>query len=294
MLTFEALLDEESLGHYTTLSEVTTLVDAQSLLAANRVAFLARLKELGVSKVGERQRLANAIGRAQRAGRIETVAPVPHMRPCTWSQTEETVTVRLTLAPGTASAQVDFALDVNSLVVRVGSEHTSASGRLAGLVKPGDSTWELERMPPATAQAVDLMAADLMVVSLVKATPGTWARLFHGGASLTRPLDEPPTPSCAPTITPLSAPSPTAPPPTGAAAAETAAAPARAPCAFVPRKLQLGGAVASRAPPALTPSPAAACDHWQGEGAMLLWRRGSMWTARAGLTPPRDSPPYPP
>ena len=200
-LTLEALLEEESLGHYTTtLCQATTLADAQSLLAANRVAFLARLKELGVSKVGERQRLANAIGRAQRAGRIEAVAPVPHMRPCTWSQTEETVTVRLTLAAGTASAQVGFSLDVNSLVVRVGDEHTSASGRLAGLVKPGDSTWELERSPaPAAAQHADLMAADMaadvMVISLAKATPGAWARLFHGGATLARPLDETPTPS---------------------------------------------------------------------------------------------------
>ena len=262
-LTLEALLEEESLGHYTTtLCQATTLADAQSLLTANRVAFLARLKELGVSKVGERQRLANAIGRAQRAGRIEAVAPVPHMRPCTWSQTEETVTVRLTLAAGTASAQVGFSLDVNSLVVRVGDEHTSASGRLAGLVKPGDSTWELERSPaPAAAQradlmAADLMAADVMVISLAKATPGAWARLFHGGATLARPLDETPTPSRA------SAPTPPL------AAAEPAAAPAPAPCTFVPRKLQLGGAAAPRAPSAPSSSPAAveASDHWQGSG----------------------------
>ena len=274
-LTFEALLEEESLGHYTTLCQATTLADAQSLLTANRVAFLARLKELGVSKVGERQRLANAIGRAQRAGRIEAVAPVPHMRPCTWSQTEETMTVRLTLAAGTASALVGFALDVNSLVVRVGDEHTSASGRLGGLVKPDDSTWELERTP-ATAQAADdLMAADLMVISLAKATPGAWGRLFHGGASLARPLDEPPTPSRAP--------APAPPPPAPSPAAEPAAAPARGPCAFVPRKLQLGGAAVPRAPsarrapsaPSSSPAAVEACEHWQGEGALLLWRRGA-------------------
>ena len=271
-LTFEALLEEESLGHYTTLCQATTLADAQSLLTANRVAFLTRLKELGVSKVGERQRLANAIGRAQRAGRIGAVAPVPHMRPCTWSQTAETVTVRLTLAAGTASALVGFDLDVNSLVVRVGDEHTSASGRLAGLVKPDDSTWELERTPPpASARAADdLMAADLMVISLAKATPGAWARLFHGGTSLARQLDEPPTPSRA------TAPTPPLPAPS-LAAAEPAAAPARAPCAFVPRKLQLGGAAAPHAPSAPSSSPAAveACEHWQGEGALLLWRRGA-------------------
>ena len=279
-LTFEALLEEESLGHYTTLCQATTLADAQSLLTANRVAFLARLKALGVSKVGERQRLANAIGRAQRAGRIGAVAPVPHMRPCTWSQTEETMTVRLTLTAGTASALVGFALDVNSLVVRVGDEHTSASGRLAGLVKPDDSTWELERTPPP-ATAGDLMAADLMVISLAKATPGAWARLFHGGASLARPLDEPPTPSRATAPTPpLPAPSLAAPPPPGAAEAEPAAAPARAPCAFVPRKLQLGGAAAPRAPsapsaPSSSTAAVEACEHWQAEGALLLWRRGA-------------------
>ena len=175
-LDLAALLAEEELGHYSeALCQATTLPDAQSLLAANRVAFLARLKELGVSKVGERQRLANAIGRAQRAGRIDAVAPVPHMSPCTWSQTDEELTLRLRLPAGTASAAVHFDLDVNSLEVRVAGERTSVCGRLAGLVRPADSTWELERAPPAAE-------TDVMLISLAKAKPGAWAGPTSRGA----------------------------------------------------------------------------------------------------------------
>ena len=47
----EALLAEESLSHLaSSLSEVVTLADAQALLAANRPAFLAKLKELGIAE----------------------------------------------------------------------------------------------------------------------------------------------------------------------------------------------------------------------------------------------------
>ena len=143
------LLEQEQLAHLSdVLCQATTLADAQALLAANRVAFLAKLKEYGVTKVGERQKLANAISRAEKVGRIGRAVPVPHMRPCTWTQAADFVTLKLMIPAGTSSGQVNFDLDVNSLTIRVGGEATSVSGRLAGLVKPADSTWELERAPP--------------------------------------------------------------------------------------------------------------------------------------------------
>ena len=307
-LTFEALLAEESLSHLaSSLSEVVTLADAQALLSANRPAFLAKLKELGVSKLGERQKLANALSRAEKTGRVAAAVPVPHMRPCTWTQTDEAVTVKLLVAAGTSGRQIDFELDANSLSIRVGGELSSVAGRLAGLVKPTDSTWELERAPPAEPQPYEPassqpQAEDLIVVTLVKSRPGEWPTLFQGGGrSMAKKSDElpnAPPPRLAPSEAPKERPnleSPIAtrqPVPLGPGGGASGGAEASNPMAFVPRKLQLGGTTQQRRPAAAAQptggggsggggasdanAPAmSAREHWVGESATLLWRDGA-------------------
>ena len=97
----EAILRDENLEHLLPSLARRDVRELQSLLAANRVAFLAELKALGVAKVGERQKLANAFGRAVKAGRLDAQAPTPHMRPCTWTQTHDGLTVRLRVPSGT-------------------------------------------------------------------------------------------------------------------------------------------------------------------------------------------------
>ena len=215
------------------------------------------------------------------------------MRPCTWTQTDEVVTVKLLVAAGTSGRQVDFVLDANSLSISVGGEPSSVVGRLAGLVKPTDSTWELERAPPAEAQP---RAEDLIVVTLVKSRPGEWPALFQGGGrSMARKGDELPNappprlapsealkerPNREPPVAPIATRQPVPLSPGGGA---SGAGDASSPMAFVPRKLQLGGTTQQRRPAAAQPTggggsgvandantPAiSAREHWVGESATL-------------------------
>ena len=66
--TMEAILRDENLEHLLPSLARRDVRELQSLLAANRVAFLAELKALGVAKVGERQKLANAFNRVEQSG----------------------------------------------------------------------------------------------------------------------------------------------------------------------------------------------------------------------------------
>ena len=93
-------------------------------------------------QLGERQKLANALSRAAKDGRIARARPKSHLLPCTWSQTDGAVGVTLLLPGGTPSSAVSCAFDVNSVEVLVGGERTSLAGRLAGIIKPLDSTWQ--------------------------------------------------------------------------------------------------------------------------------------------------------
>ena len=158
--------------------------ELQSLLAANRVAFLAELKALGVAKVGERQKLANAFGRAVKAGRLDAQAPTPHMRPCTWTQTHDGLTVRLRVPGGTLASRLAVRLEPKSVEVRLGDERTAATGRFVALIRPDESTWELERAAPPEPEpyaAAPPPADDAVVFTLAKARPGDWPNLFEGG-----------------------------------------------------------------------------------------------------------------
>ena len=70
-LTFAGLLGELGLGHLESrLGDFADAEQASAELTASRTDFLAKLKALGVEKLGERQALANGLAKASRAGRL--------------------------------------------------------------------------------------------------------------------------------------------------------------------------------------------------------------------------------
>ena len=141
-----AFLKEQDLAHLYTILEPHGLEIMTSLLGANRPVFLARIKEWGVVKLGDRQKLANELGKLIKEGRAPTSAaaqPIPHLVPCVWTQTNEVVTVRLRVPGGLDSRKISFNLDMNSMEVLVNGEKTSLAGRLIALVKAAESTWEV-------------------------------------------------------------------------------------------------------------------------------------------------------
>ena len=62
--------DEHNLSHLTESIGSEDLTSLCNELAENRVAFLARLKQLGVSKLGDRQKVANCLSRDRRESRL--------------------------------------------------------------------------------------------------------------------------------------------------------------------------------------------------------------------------------
>jgi len=266
----EAILRDENLEHLLPSLVRRDVRELQSLLAANRVAFLAELKALGVAKVGERQKLANAFGRAVKAGRLDAQAPTPHMRPCTWTQTHDGLTVRLRVPGGTLASRLAVRLEPKSVEVRLGDERTAATGRFVALIRPDESTWELERAAPPEPEpyaAAPPPADDAVVFTLAKARPGDWPNLFEGGEG-TNAVREAAPAKAAPRA--LSTPAPPA-------------APSKAlGVAMKPHKLRFGESVrvsgrrvSDVAPTAPTGPSAPAAEHWQGERAWLLWRDGA-------------------
>ena len=69
-LPLATLLDEIGLGHLEQLLCGESLSICLLRLSEGRPAFLRYLKDLGVSQLTERQRLANKLGRALREGRV--------------------------------------------------------------------------------------------------------------------------------------------------------------------------------------------------------------------------------
>lgn len=165
----------------------TTLSSLQALLAVNRPHLLEHLRELGVSKLGERQKLANALAKAQREGQLPpppAVEHLAHFKPPIFVDDESTVTVWLKVATGTSSNQLKMHVDANSLRVEYCGEPTAVRGKLQGTVKAADCGWQLERAPAAEynpllcASEQAGAAEDEMVISLQKERPGAWAGLF--------------------------------------------------------------------------------------------------------------------
>ena len=204
-LDLAALLREEELEHLgPALADQAGLRELQDLLAANRPFFLTRLKELGVARLGERQKLANALSKAEKAGRLAASVPVPHLRPATYRETgDDLVVIRLLLPPGAKSNQLAVAIDANSIDVRLLGQATSLVGTLGGLVRAADCLWELERAPaveedpllPAAAQPA--APPDVLVVTLTKARPAAWTALLKGGGVALREAEpeKPPPPA---------------------------------------------------------------------------------------------------
>ncbi|KAL1519163.1 hypothetical protein AB1Y20_003423 [Prymnesium parvum] len=171
------------------LIDKLSIREMQGLLAANRPFFLERLRQAGIEKLIDRQKLANALSRAQKEGSLPPPPAMPHMNPCYFAETTDQLTVWLSVEAGIKAHQISFSVDANSIQVKVMGEETSLSGRLCGLVKPRECTWEIER----TAQpAYDpLLAAadqppqlpDKVAVCLLKSTPEKWVTLFKDGVA---------------------------------------------------------------------------------------------------------------
>lgn len=161
-----------------------TLGDLQARLAANRPLFLSHLKAIGVSKLGERQSLANAISRAEKVGLLAPPVALPHHRPAVFEEDDETLTVRLKIPAAATSNQFKVSIEVNALRVDFCGEPTALVGTLCAVIKPYDSTWEIERSPPPEydplCDAADQPppSDDVIVLTLTKATPGRWSALF--------------------------------------------------------------------------------------------------------------------
>ena len=66
----EELCTENALTAIFSVLSGSTLDSLEKALADDRVAFLASLKEKGVDKLSDRQKLANAIGKAKRLNRF--------------------------------------------------------------------------------------------------------------------------------------------------------------------------------------------------------------------------------
>ena len=80
--TLLTLLKEAGLETYFgTLNATTTLLELHERLVSNRPKFLAFVKECGLERLAERQVLANAIIKAEKAGRLAPPNPIPHLRP---------------------------------------------------------------------------------------------------------------------------------------------------------------------------------------------------------------------
>lgn len=179
----------------------TTLADLRARLAANRPHLLAHVKELGIAKLPDRQKLANAIARAEKAGQMPAaaLAALPHLRPPVYEEAEDRVSVRLKVPAGTTTHQLRCNIDANSVRVEYCGERTAACGRLCGHVLPSESDWEIERTPApeydplreARDQQPEALE-DTLVITLHKARAERWVSLFSD--ALSRRHEPPPPP----------------------------------------------------------------------------------------------------
>ena len=196
------LLDEAGLPHLEAVIDGggASLTDLQARLSSNRPMLLTYLRDLGIERLGERQQLANALTKAEKAGRLPPPNPMPHLRPATFEEHDDgTVSVWLQLPANTASSQLKLSLDANSLHVTLAGAPTALAGRLYGLVKPKDCTWQIERAQraeydPLVGAAEQPTTPDTMAITLVKAEPRAWTALFVDGAFARRYIPPPPAP----------------------------------------------------------------------------------------------------
>lgn len=189
MHTLSSLLTASGLEHmFAALRDKVKLDELQSRLLANRPMFLEHLRSLGIDKLAERQKLANQIGRAEKAGLLPPpVRRYPHLEPPVYDEedgSKETITLRLKVPAGTAPNQLKVNLGFDRVEVLYCGGATAANGKLCGSVDPSDCTWQLERSQPPEYEPL-LGAAeqppppdDTLVISLQKSEPGRWKGLF--------------------------------------------------------------------------------------------------------------------
>ena len=186
------------LSHLAEVLALASLPDLQSRLTASRPLFLAHLKEIGVSKLGERQALANAVSKAEKAGVLAPAYVAPHQRPPTFEENDQEITVRLSIPSDAASNQIKVAFEVNHLRVDYQGEATAVNGQLGGVVKANECVWEIERTPrpdydPLLDAESQPTVDDTLVITLVKSTPERWTGLFANAAVAKRHAPAQPT-----------------------------------------------------------------------------------------------------
>ena len=115
-VTLINLLKAHDLAHlFGTLHEQTSLPELQALLSSHRPLLLEHLRKLGVEKLGDRQALANALNRAEKAGQLPAARPIPHLQPPIFDEDDESVTVKLKVPADVQSNQLKVHIDANSL-----------------------------------------------------------------------------------------------------------------------------------------------------------------------------------
>lgn len=292
--TLRSLLDEAGLPHLEAVIDGggASLTDLQARLSSNRPMLLTYLRDLGIERLGERQQLANALTKAEKAGRLPPPNPMPHLRPATFEEHDDgTVSVWLQLPANTASSQLKLSLDANSLHVTLAGAPTALAGRLYGLVKPKDCTWQIERAQraeydPLVGAAEQPTTPDTMAITLVKAEPRAWTALFVDGAFARRYIPPPPAPKVPERKEPL----------------KLNKNPGISPLAFKPRKFDPGARAQREAQQAYTAkhgaleaeaaarSTASAKEFWPSATAVLVWREGC-GSVRGAPEHPEDTEP---
>ena len=187
LTSLDSLLEASELGYLAAdLADKTSVSDLQSRLLANRPLFLDHIRLLGVTKLGERQKLANAIGKYEKSGQLPLpTRRFPHLEPPIYDEEDgQTMTVRLKVPAGTAPNQLTLNIEFNTMRAEYCGGVTAAHGTLCGSVKPPDCTWQIERAPqPDYDPLVDAseqaeLPDDTMVISLQKEEGGSWKSLF--------------------------------------------------------------------------------------------------------------------
>ena len=185
--TLESLLASAGLDdHCESLSTKSSLDELLSRLRVNRPLFLEYVRELGLSKLNDRQKLANALAKADRTGQlpVPTLA-LPHLKPCTFEEDDAAVTVRLSVPSATSTNQLKITLDAASLKVDYCGGPTAAHGKLGGQIVTADAFWEVERAarpeydPLLEAHEQPPPPDDTLVISLPKRSGSArWRNLF--------------------------------------------------------------------------------------------------------------------
>ena len=185
--TLESILELSGLEEYAErLTAKSTLDEMLSRLKVNRPHFLEYVRDLGVGRLNARQKLANAIAKADRAGQLPapTIA-LPHLKPPLFEEDDQRVTVRLSVPSGATTNQLKMTLDATSLRVEYCGGPTAARGKLTGRVVPAETDWEVERSarpeydPLLDATEQPALADDTMILTLAKQPgSGRWSTLF--------------------------------------------------------------------------------------------------------------------